>query len=48
MSLFKFGFTGGDGGSSDTKRKGKEESKRKYEEIKKTRKFLQKWREDYK
>ena len=34
MPLFKFGFTGGDGGSSDTKRKGKEESKRKYEEIK--------------
>ncbi|KAH3723496.1 hypothetical protein DPMN_049284, partial [Dreissena polymorpha] len=26
MSLFKFGVTGGDGGSSDNKRKGKEES----------------------
>ena len=32
MSLFKFGFTGGDGGSLNKKRKGKEESKRKYEE----------------
>ncbi|KAH3705459.1 hypothetical protein DPMN_080533 [Dreissena polymorpha] len=41
----RFGFTGGDGGSSDKKRKGKEESKRKYEGKKK---FLPKWREDYK
>ena len=39
MSLFKFGFTGGDGGSSDTKRKGKEKSKRKYEDIKKQENF---------
>ncbi|KAH3897692.1 hypothetical protein DPMN_021886 [Dreissena polymorpha] len=31
----RFGFTGGDGGSSDKKRKGKEESKRKYEGKKK-------------
>ncbi|KAH3893532.1 hypothetical protein DPMN_017679 [Dreissena polymorpha] len=38
---------GGDGGSSDKKRKGKEESKRKYEENR-TRNFLPKWREEYK
>lgn len=49
MSHFKYGFTGpGKDNKDNPQGKGREESKKKYENEKRRRKFFDKWRNDFK